>query len=135
MYRIPSLIADEKEVYDKWDEINQIYDGFLSICIDRSKLGNEGMLNRVKRMIKDRAPYTTIVQADGRLMSGGADDYKTTLQAVAMAEIFQNADLPVYILLSGGTNSKTSELAAAMRNTPERCCDRLFCQKNRKRVY
>ncbi|MDY6310711.1 MAG: LdpA C-terminal domain-containing domain [Cyanobacteriota bacterium] len=107
-----ALIADEKEVYDKWDEINQIYDGFLSICIDRSKLGNEGMLNRVKRMIKDRAPYTTIVQADGCPMSGGADDYKTTLQAVAMAEIFQNADLPVYILLSGGTNSKTSELAA-----------------------
>jgi uncharacterized oligopeptide transporter (OPT) family protein len=44
-------------------------------------------------------------------MSGGSDDYKTTLQAVAMAEVIQNADLPVYIMLSGGTNSKTAELA------------------------
>ena len=44
-------------------------------------------------------------------MSGGSDDYKTTLQAVAMAEIIQNAQLPVYIMMSGGTNSRTAELA------------------------
>ena len=44
-------------------------------------------------------------------MSGDADDYKTTLQAVATAEIVQNENLPVYIMLSGGTNSKTTELA------------------------
>ena len=62
-------------------------------------------------MIKGRKPYTTIIQADGAPMSGGEDDFKTTLQAIAMAEIFQNADLPVYILLSGGTNSKSTELA------------------------
>ena len=43
---------------------------------------------------------------------GGADDtYKTTLQAVAMAEIIQNANLPVHIMISGGTNSKTAALA------------------------
>lgn len=58
-----------------------------------------------------RKPYTTIVQADGFPMSGGKDDYKTTLQAVATAEIVQNAKMPVYIMLSGGTNSKTAELA------------------------
>ena len=62
-------------------------------------------------MISVRVPYTTIIQADGVPMSGGADDYKTTLQAVAMAEVIQNAELPVYIMLSGGTNSKTAELA------------------------
>ena len=38
-------------------------------------------------------------------------DYKTTLQAVATAEIVQNEKFPVYIMLSGGTNSKTAELA------------------------
>jgi hypothetical protein len=43
-------------------------------------------------------------------MSGCDDRYKTTLQAVAMAEIIQNAQLPVYIVVSGGTNSKTAEL-------------------------
>ena len=43
-------------------------------------------------------------------MSGGEDDFKTTLQAVSMAEIIQGVNLPVYMLLSGGTNSKTAEL-------------------------
>ena len=62
-------------------------------------------------MINKRPTYSTIVQADGFPMSGGKDDFKTTLQAVATAEIVQNAKLPVYIMLSGGTNSKTSELA------------------------
>ena len=62
-------------------------------------------------MIAHRKPYTTIIQADGIPMSGSDDSYKTTLQAVAMAEIIQNANLPVHIVLSGGTNSKTAELA------------------------
>ena len=75
------------------------------------KLSDEGLVKRITEMIKDRAPYTTIVQADGFPMSGGSDDYKTTLQAVATAEIVQNANLPVYLMLSGGTNSKTAELA------------------------
>ena len=65
----------------------------------------------INRMLEKRKPYTTIIQADGVPMSGGQDDFKTTLQAVAMAEIFQNANLPVYLLLSGGTNSKSTELA------------------------
>ena len=61
-------------------------------------------------MAETRKPYTTIIQADGVPMSGSKDDYKTTLQAAAMAEIIQNANLPVYLTLSGGTNSKTMEL-------------------------
>lgn len=96
---------------EKWEYINSIYDGFLSICTSRGHLSEEKMINRIKQMIKDRKPYTTIVQADGFPMSGSKDDYKTTLQAVATAEIVQNAKLPVYIMLSGGTNSKTAELA------------------------
>ncbi len=102
---------DEDDVDKKWKYISEVYDGIMSICIDRSKLGNERILARIKKLIKNRKPYTTIVQADGAPMSGGEDDYKTTLQAVAMAEIIQNAQLPVYILLSGGTNSKTLTLA------------------------
>ena len=103
--------TNEEEVNNKWDDINNLYSGTLSICIDRSKLGDEGVLNRINRMLQKRKPYTTIIQADGAAMSGGKDDFKTTLQAVAMAEIIQNANLPVYILLSGGTNSKSTELA------------------------
>ncbi len=102
---------DEVEIGAKWAYINSIYSGMLSICTSRGKLSDEAMVARIKKMIEGRAPYTTIVQADGFPMSGGEDDFKTTLQAVATAEIVQNAKLPVYILLSGGTNSKTAELA------------------------
>ena len=44
-------------------------------------------------------------------MSGSGDSYNVTLQAVATADLVQKAKLPVWILLSGGTNSKTTELA------------------------
>lgn len=102
---------DDNDIFEKWDYINSIYDGMLSICTSRGYLSEEKMLNRIKKMIGNRKPYTTIIQADGFPMSGSNDDYKTTLQAVSTAEIVQNAKLPVYIMLSGGTNSKTAELA------------------------
>ena len=103
--------TNENEVDEIWDDLNKNFDGMLSICLGRGKLSNERVLNRIKRFIAQRKPYTIIIQADGSPMSGGADDYKTTLQAVAMAEIIQNEKLPVYLILSGGTNSKTAELA------------------------
>ena len=101
---------DDEEVHDKWKYLRKNFDGMLSICIGRSNLSNEQVLARVKRLVEKREPYTTIIQADGSPMSGGEDDFKTTLQAVAMAEIIQKEHLPVYLLLSGGTNSKTAEL-------------------------
>lgn len=106
-----TLGENEIEVEDKWNDINTVFDGILSICIDRAKLGNEKLIKRLNRLIKNRKDFSTIIQADGCPMSGDADDYKTTLQAVATAEIVQNENLPVYIMLSGGTNSKTTELA------------------------
>ena len=99
------------EVFEKWQYINENFDGLLSICTSRGHLSEEKMIERIKSMTACRKPFSTIVQADGFPMSGGKDDYKTTLQAVSTAEIVQNAKLPVYIMLSGGTNSKTSELA------------------------
>ena len=102
---------DKDDLEKKWQVINECNPKYASICIDRENFGNREVLERIREMIKDREPYTTIVQADGVPMSGGSDDYKTTLQAVAMAEVIQNANLPVYIMLSGGTNSKTAELA------------------------
>ena len=102
---------DENEIFTKWNYINKIYNGILSICISRGKIGDEGLIDRISKMITTRDPYTTIIQADGFPMSGGEDDYKTTLQTVATAEIVQNAKLPVYLVLSGGTNTKTTQLA------------------------
>lgn len=102
---------DKADLAKKWQVINECKPKFASICIDRENFGNKEVLERIKEMISIREPYTTIVQADGVPMSGGSDDFKTTLQAVAMAEVIQNANLPVHIMLSGGTNSKTAELA------------------------
>lgn len=105
------MSEDIDEALQKWAFITNNYNGMLSICTARGHLSEEKMLELIRQMIKNREPYTTIVQADGFPMSGGKDNYKTTLQAVATAEIVQNAKLPVYIMLSGGTNSKTAELA------------------------
>ena len=62
-------------------------------------------------MVSDRKPYTTIIQADGNPMSGGSDDFETTKPAIEAAKIVNTLNLPVYILVSGGTNTKTAELA------------------------
>lgn len=102
---------DKHDLDYKWKVINECNPKFASICIDRENFGNKEVLSRIKEMIAIRKPYTSIIQADGIPMSGSDDTYKTTLQAVAMAEIIQNAKLPVHIVLSGGTNSKTAELA------------------------
>lgn len=101
---------DNKDLDYKWQIINDSKPEFASICIDRESLSNKEVLTRIKNMISTREPYTTIIQADGIPMSGSDDTYKTTLQAVAMAEIIQDAKLPVYLTVSGGTNSKTAEL-------------------------
>lgn len=106
-----AITDDEKEVDEKWKILNSLYDGVLSICVDRAKLSNETLVKRLNRMLAIRKPYSTIIQADGAPMSGGKDDYKTTLQAVATAELLQKENLPVFTLLSGGTNSKTAQLA------------------------
>lgn len=101
----------EEEVDDIWSNLNKNFEGMLSLCIGRSKLSDQQVVERIKRLVSEREPYTTIIQADGSPMSGGQDDYKTTLQAVATAELIQGAKLPVYLVVSGGTNSKTAELA------------------------
>ena len=102
---------DKIDLENKWKIINECNPKYASICIDRENFGNKEAIERIQSMIKYRKPYTTIVQADGIPMSGANDTFKTTLQAIAMAEIIQNANLPVHIMLSGGTNSKTAELA------------------------
>ncbi len=106
-----AISDNEDEIYKKWDEINKLYDGILSICIDRSNLSNKALNKRLSKMLEIRKDYTTIIQADGSPMSGGCDDYKTTLQAVATAELVEKQDFKTYLLISGGTNSKTSSLA------------------------
>lgn len=99
------------EIYDKWRALNKYFDGILSVCIGRSHCGNEKLLEQIRFLLDCREDYTTIIQADGTSMSGSDDNYKTTLQAVAIAELIHSQNLPGFLILSGGTNSKTAELA------------------------
>lgn len=103
--------ANEQEVDEVWDALNKNFEGRLSLCLGREKLSNERIFARVKRLVEKREPYSVIIQADGSPMSGGGDDFNTTLQAVAMADLIKKSELPIYLLMSGGTNSKTAELA------------------------
>jgi len=105
-----TITDNEEEVMQGWKEITDIFDGVLSVCLDRSKLGNERLASRLNSM-KNVCSNIFMVQADGAPMSGGSDDYRTTLQTVATADIVLKANITPYVIMSGGTNSKTMELA------------------------
>lgn len=105
-----AISTDENDVDEKWNQLNEMFDGMLCISLDRSELGDKKLKERVERLVAKRKPYTTIIQADGVAMSGNNDEYGTTLQAVATAQLFQNSKIPAYIMMSGGTNTKSTEL-------------------------
>lgn len=105
-----AISTDENDVDAKWNQLNEMFNGMLCISLDRSELGDKKLKERVERLVLNREPYTTIIQADGVAMSGNNDEYGTTLQAVATAQLFQNSKIPAYIMMSGGTNTKSTEL-------------------------
>ncbi len=106
-----AISDDENDVNEKWLQINEMFDGMLCISLDRSGLGDIKLKERVKKLIANREAFSTIIQADGIAMSGNDDELGTTLQAVATAQLFQSSKMPVYIMMSGGTNTKSTELA------------------------
>lgn len=105
------VTEDDESVLQQWDIIRRCFDGLLSICIDRTVLSDTRLVGRIKKMLTGRDPYSVIIQADGAPMSGGDDTPATTLEALACARLVQEQELPVFLLLSGGTNSTTTELA------------------------
>lgn len=106
-----AISKNKQDVLEKWNKIISVFDGFTCISVDRSTSGDKDLIELVKNMVSKKKPYTTIIQADGVAMSGNNDEFGTTLQAVATAQMFQNAKIPSYIMMSGGTNSKSIELA------------------------
>jgi Fe-S-cluster-containing hydrogenase component 2 len=106
-----AVTGDEETAYSQWSAMTDIFPGVLSLCLDRSHLGDDKLVARIRRFCARRKNYTTIIQADGAPMSGGDDRYNTTLQALATADIVNKAKLPVWLLISGGTNSKTTRMA------------------------
>jgi len=106
-----AVTDDDKSAKKDWASINSILpDNFVSMCLDRSLLSDAHLVKRINAAY-EIAGKRMIVQADGAPMSGGSDNYNTTLQAVAIADIVKKSKLPVYLLLSGGTNSRTGKLS------------------------
>ncbi len=101
--------SNEEHIIDSWNKILSVYNGCLSICIDRAKLSDDKVISIVKKMINTKNDI--MIQADGKPMSGNSDDYKSTLQTVAFGELLRSNKIDVFLILSGGTNSKTSQLA------------------------
>jgi Fe-S-cluster-containing hydrogenase component 2 len=105
-----ALTGKSDEIIEKWNDIQDVYDGILSLCTDRSNLSDSNLENLIEHILENREDNTTIIQADGCPMSGGKDDYATSLQAVAIAQIVERMNKPIFLLVSGGTNSKTAEM-------------------------
>jgi ferredoxin len=103
-----AVTDDEETAYAQWLVMNRVFPGILSLCLDRFHLGDKQLIGRIRRFTDFRKGFTTIIQADGAPMSGGDDRYNTTLQALATADVVNKARLPVWLLISGGTNSKTT---------------------------
>jgi ferredoxin len=101
--------SDKNLILDAWNKIKTIYNGQLSICLNRSKMGDDEILSLLHEMVT--GSNNIMLQADGKPMTGGKDDYTSNLQTVAFAELIKSANIPAFLLLSGGTNSKTTEFA------------------------
>jgi Fe-S-cluster-containing hydrogenase component 2 len=105
-----AIIDDDDSVMSDWRVIDGlVQNNFVSMCLDRSQLSDNHLVSRINA-VYEISGERTIIQADGAPMSGGSNDFNTTLQAVAIADIIRKSKIPVMILASGGTNSKTGEL-------------------------
>ncbi len=111
-------VPDDDSTMEEWKVVSDsVPNGMISMCLDRKHLSNEMVIERIK-LAKKIADDRLIIQADGIPMSGGTDDFNTTLQAVSIADFINKeikqkekifSKLPV--LISGGTNSYTGDLA------------------------
>jgi len=122
-----AAVAEDESILNEWKMISEINpNNHISMCLDRLHLSNFAFENRVQKA-KDIAGERLIIQSDGYPMSGGEDDYNTTLQAIATADVLNKKfnmklrkktntliykkSIEVPQLLSGGTNSLTADLA------------------------
>lgn len=102
-------LATKKPPYEKLKYLIKNTKIPLSFCLDRKYYSNEKIKKIVGKIKKWIGSSEFIIQADGVPMSGGENTFNSTLQAVAMAHIVEGYG--TYIILSGGTNEKTAELA------------------------
>ena len=122
-----AAVAEDESIMQEWKMINEVNpNNHNSMCLDRLHLSNFAFENRVEKA-REIAGKRLIIQSDGYPMSGGEDDFNTTLQAIATADVLNKRfnmklrkakntliykkENEVNQLLSGGTNSLTAVLA------------------------
>jgi len=106
-----AVSGDDSQTLKDWKLINKfVPNNYVSMCIDRSLLSNRHLIERI-REAKEVSGERLVIQADGIPMSGGSDDYNTTLQAIAIADVIRKSGIKAVIVASGGTNSYTADLA------------------------
>lgn len=111
MFELHANAGTDEEVVEDWQLMNEVNPGgYLSMCIGRSYKSNKEILERVEK-IRAISGQRTIIQADGNPMTGESDSMNCGLQAVAMGDIIRKMRNPPFVLLSGGTNAKSVELA------------------------
>jgi|TARA_B100000131_G_scaffold322907_1_gene378687 Pyruvate/2-oxoacid:ferredoxin oxidoreductase delta subunit len=123
-----AAVAETDVIMKEWEMVVKANpDGHNSMCLDRLHIGNFELKNRIEKALDMTKPGLMILQADGYPMSGGRNDFNTTLQAVATADVVNkqfNMRLnkkdkqliykrrrQLNVVLSGGTNSLTADLA------------------------
>jgi ferredoxin len=141
LFELHAAVGEDDITLKEWELINQINPhNYNSMCLDRLNLGNQKLEHRIteaKKISGDKI----IIQADGYPMSGGENDYNTTLQAVSCADVINKKfnmrinkkqekqgpgkakvsskkiykkiddETNIPIILSGGTNSLSKELS------------------------
>lgn len=115
-----AAVDDTDQILEEWKVVSDSNpNNFISMCLDRLHLSNFQLVDRIIKA-QEIAGDRLIIQADGYPMSGGEDDFNTTLQAIAIADVIEKEfhhnkrnkkHKNFYVLLSGGTNSKTAEMA------------------------
>ena len=111
-------VPDNEATLKEWQTVSRVLpNGMISMSLDRMHLSDQSLLERIEEA-RNIAGDRLIIQADGIPMSGGTNNFNTTLQAVSVADLIRRKlklidstykDLP--ILISGGTNSYTGKLA------------------------
>ena len=84
-----AAVAANDAIMKEWEVVCNVQQNHvISMCLDRNHLSNSHLIERIKNAHKI-AGDRLIIQADGVPMSGGRDDYNTTLQAIAIADVIQ----------------------------------------------
>jgi len=141
LFELHAAVGEDDITLKEWELVCKINtSNYNSMCLDRLNLGNLKLEHRIEQALRI-ANDKLMIQADGYPMSGGEDDFNTTLQAVSCADVInkkfnmklnkkREKDLlgkekisakKIYkyfsepnvipILISGGTNSHSKELA------------------------